>query len=340
MFEKLLINIFLKYYLRKFTTFFIFRLEDGYRKHAENPQKDPQNDPQTYLQNPAVRDLIIRAGVNEHEFLTSTEKQNHIYGFINNMGMEKIQMQYQRRTASIKPDGRDRSQSAANNYSSTTLQHPPPVPVNDYSSKTLPPQRAPPPIPSNPPTKHRPKKAPPPPPPNGGNRSNMTSSGTLRKPTHALPPPPPVPGVKPQIPNNNNSAPAPPPPPPPPAIGGPPKINSNNNFRPQNNSQNNNQFPPPPPVMKTHQSMPPPPPSKINKPKIDDNRGALLSSIQNFKSTNLRKAESAPAPRPISQTSDDGDMADQLKKHLEKIRIIREDSSSGDDTDTDSEWDD
>lgn len=70
-----------------------------------------------------------------------------------------------------------------------------------------------------------------------------------------------------------------------------------------------------------------------------DGRGAFLSSIQNFKSKGLRKAEPS-TQRPISQVSDDGDMADQLKKHLEKIRIVAKDSSSGDGSETDSEWDD
>jgi hypothetical protein len=51
-----------------------------------------------------------------------------------------------------------------------------------------------------------------------------------------------------------------------------------------------------------------------------DGRGAFLSSIQAFKTGGLRKTESVT--RPVSQISDDGDMADQLKKHLEKIRIV------------------
>ena len=251
--------------------------------------------------------------------------------------MEKINKQYQKRVNSVKNPNQynqnNQNTQFSQNYSHSTLQHPPPVPVNDYNSKSLPPNRKPPPVPLNPPTKNRPKKAPPPPPP------GVKNNGTLRRPTAALPPPPPVPK---QHPGKNIPI-----PPPPPILGLDKPQQTQQNHQDFPNQSNNfvpNNLPPPPPINKP---SPPNPPSKLNKPKLpnngDDSRNALLNSIQNFKSTNLRKAEDSqrqPTLRPVSSVSDEGDMADQLKKHLEKIRVFKEDSSSGSEEETDSEWDD
>lgn len=292
-----------------------FQIKDGYRLHQQSGQVDARPNPQEYLKNPAVQDLLERAGITEAHMRSDSAAQEQIYRFIDTMGIQKIENYHKKN--SMRPDGLPAQKPKA--PQPRQHQYNPPLPSHPVSQHgTL--RKPPPPVPTNPPPR-RPNK-PPPPPPSGG-----------RGPAPPVPrPSKPVVGAR--VPNSRpkevapvpSGVPAPPPPPPPPPMPGSGPMNGVVAPR----------APVKPEIVQRPSSAEF---SRSNTSSSVAPSSELLQAIQTGIKLNKVSERPEMGSKPsLHDSSEDIDMAEQLRKALTKYRETR--ASSGEDTsENDSDWD-